>query len=214
MARKEFAVFGLGEFGRSVARTLAKNGCEVMAIDSSSEKVQEIADSVTHAVKADATDMDVVRSLGLNNLDAVVIAIGNNLEASIMATIISKECGVPYVLAKASNDIHAAVLRKVGADEIIYPEKAMGVRTARNLMSGNFLDFIELSKSFSMVEITPPPSWVGKSLRELDLRKKGLNVIACKQGDNVITQLDPDTVLREGDDFIIVGQNEALNRIK
>lgn len=131
-----------------------------------------------------------------------------------MATIISKECGVPYVLAKASNDIHAAVLRKVGADEIIYPEKAMGVRTARNLMSGNFLDFIELSKSFSMVEITPPPSWVGKSLRELDLRKKGLNVIACKQGDNVITQLDPDTVLREGDDFIIVGQNEALNRIK
>ena len=90
----------------------------------------------------------------------------------------------------------------------------MGVRTARNLMSGNFLDFIELSKSFSMVEITPPPSWVGKSLRELDLRKKGLNVIACKQGDNVITQLDPDTVLREGDDFIIVGQNEALNRIK
>ena len=214
MARKEFAVFGLGEFGRSVALTLAKNGCEVMAIDSSSEKVQEIADSVTHAVKADATDMDVVRSLGLNNLDAVVIAIGNNLEASIMATIISKECGVPYVLAKASNDIHAAVLRKGGADEIIYPEKAMGVRTARNLMSGNFLDFIELSKSFSMVEITPPPSWVGKSLRELDLRKKGLNVIACKQGDNVITQLDPDTVLREGDDFIIVGQNEALNRIK
>ena len=214
MARREFAVFGLGEFGRSVALTLAKNGCEVMAIDSSSEKVQEIADSVTHAVKADATDMDVVRSLGLNNLDAVVIAIGNNLEASIMATIISKECGVPYVLAKASNDIHAAVLRKVGADEIIYPEKAMGVRTARNLMSGNFLDFIELSKSFSMVEITPPPSWVGKSLRELDLRKKGLNVIACKQGDNVITQLDPDTVLREGDDFIIVGQNEALNRIK
>ena len=150
MARKEFAVFGLGEFGRSVALTLAKNGCEVMAIDSSSEKVQEIADSVTHAVKADATDMDVVRSLGLNNLDAVVIAIGNNLEASIMATIISKECGVPYVLAKASNDIHAAVLRKVGADEIIYPEKAMGVRTARNLMSGNFLDFIELSKSFSI----------------------------------------------------------------
>ena len=214
MARKEFAVFGLGEFGRSVALTLAKNGCEVMAIDSSSEKVQEIADSVTHAVKADATDMDVVRSLGLNNLDAVVIAIGNNLEASIMATIISKECGVPYVLAKASNDIHAAVLRKVGADEIIYPEKAMGVRTARNLMSGNFLDFIELSKSFSMVEITPPPSWVGKSLRELDLRKKGLNVIACKQGDNVITQLDPDTVLREGDDFIIVGHNESLNRIK
>lgn len=214
MARKEFAVFGLGEFGRSVALTLAKNGCEVMAIDSSSEKVQDIADSVTHAVKADATDMDVVRSLGLNNLDAAVIAIGNNLEASIMATIISKECGVPYVLAKASNDIHAAVLRKVGADEIIYPEKAMGVRTARNLMSGNFLDFIELSKSFSMVEITPPPSWVGKSLRELDLRKKGLNVIACKQGDNVITQLDPDTVLREGDDFIIVGQNEALNRIK
>ena len=214
MARKEFAVFGLGEFGRSVALTLAKNGCEVMAIDSSSEKVQEIADSVTHAVKADATDMDVVRSLGLNNLDAVVIAIGNNLEASIMATIISKECGVPYVLAKASNDIHAAVLRKVGADEIIYPEKAMGVRPARTLMSGNFLDFIELSKSFSMVEITPPPSWVGKSLRELDLRKKGLNVIACKQGDNVITQLDPDTVLREGDDFIIVGQNEALNRIK
>ena len=214
MARKEFAVFGLGEFGRSVALTLAKNGCEVMAIDSSSEKVQEIADSVTHAVKADATDMDVVRSLGLNNLDAVVIAIGNNLEASIMATIISKECGVPYVLAKASNDIHAAVLRKVGADEIIYPEKAMGVRTARNLMSGNFLDFIELSKSFSMVEITPPPSWVGKSLRALDLRKMGLNVIACKQGDNVITQLDPDTVLREGDDFIIVGQNEALNRIK
>lgn len=213
MARKEFAVFGLGEFGRSVALTLARNGCQVLAVDKVVEKVQDIADYVTHAFRADVADPEALRSLGLNNLDGVVIAIGENLEASIMATIVTKECGVPYVLAKAHNDIHGMVLERVGADKVIFPERAMGYRTARNLISGNFIDTMELSTSFSMVEIATPRDWIGKTLRELNLRSLGLNVIARKEGEAIITHLDPDRPSVEEDTYIILGENEALEKL-
>ena len=214
MTTKEFGVFGLGDFGRSVAIALANNGCQVMAVDVKEDRIQDIADYVTMAVRADVCDADTMRSLGIRNLDGVVIAIGDNLEASIMATIIVKEAGVPYVLAKAGNDIHATVLKKVGVDEIIFPEQAMGIRIARNLVTGKFIDLIELSSTFSMVEIAPPESWIGKTLRELNLRDRlGLNCIACKHGDDVDTNLDPDRPLRKEDTYIIVGENKTLEKI-
>ena len=213
MAKTEFAVFGLGEFGSSIAIALEENGCQVLAVDSNQEKVQEISAYVTHAACANVADQAVVRSLGIHNMDGVIVGIGENLESSIMATICAKECGVPYVLAKANSDIHATVLKRVGADQVIFPEKATGIRLGRNLASGNFLETIELSKKFSMVEIEVPKKWIGKTIRELNLRSKGINIIARK-GDleDLVLIVDPDSVIQGSETFIIIGSNKDLER--
>ncbi|MFA9377543.1 MAG: TrkA family potassium uptake protein [Lachnotalea sp.] len=214
MPKKEFAVFGLGEFGKSVALSLAKCGCEVLAVDNDSEKIKEIADFVTYAVTADVTDFNVLKSLGLRNLDGVIVAIAESLEASVMATIFAKELGVPYVMAKAYTEVHATVLKKVGADAIAFPEKEMGARIAKNLVSGNFVDLIELSSKFSMVEMKVPECWYGKTLRELNPRDKlGVNVIAAKSGDEVNVNLDPDDPFKATETLIIVGDNNMLERM-
>ncbi len=213
MKRKEFAVLGLGEFGRSVALNLAQGGASVLAVDNCEECVQMVADDVTYAVKADLTDPETLRMVGIQNMDVAVVCISDNLEASILATIISKESGVPFVMAKARDELQASVLRKVGADQIIFPERSMGVRIARNLIAGNFVDIIELSSKFSMVEVGVPGKWAGKTLRELNLRSVGLNMIAKKEEDEVKMVLEPDQVLRLGDIYILVGSNEALARI-
>lgn len=213
MAKKEFAVFGLGEFGSSIAMTLEENGCQVMAIDRDEEKVQALSDYVTHAACANVADQAVVKSLGVHNMDGVIVGIGEDMESSIMATICAKECGVPYVLAKANSDIHATVLKKVGADQVIFPEKAMGVRLGRNLASGNFIDTIELSKKFSMVEIEVPAKWIGKSIRTLNLRSKGINIIARKgELEDLVLIEDPDRIIRGDETYIIIGNNKDLER--
>ncbi|PXV91725.1 trk system potassium uptake protein TrkA [Lachnotalea glycerini] len=214
MLMKEFAVFGLGEFGKSVALTLAKNGCEVLVVDNDSEKIKEIADSVTYAVTADVTDYNVLKSLGIRNLDGVIVAIAESLESSVMATIFAKELGVPYVLAKAYTEVHATVLKKVGADAIAFPEKEMGTRIAKNLVSGNFADFIELSSKFSMVEMKVPESWEGKTLREINPRDKlGVNVIAVKLDEDVNVNPNPDSPFMTNQTLIIVGDNTMLERL-
>lgn len=213
MKRKEFAVLGLGEFGRSVALNLSQGGASVLAVDNCEECVQMVADDVTYAVKADLTDPETLRMVGIQNMDVAVVCISDNLEASILATIISKESGVPFVMAKARDELQASVLRKVGADQIIFPERSMGVRIARSLIAGNFVDIIELSSKFSMVEVGVPGKWAGKTLRELNLRSVGLNMIAKKEEDEVKMVLEPDQVLRQGDIYILVGSNEALARI-
>lgn len=215
MANKEYAVFGLGKFGRSIAQTLAASGCEVLAVDIDEDKIQDIVDEVTYAVRADVTDPDALQALGIGNLDGAVIAIAENLEASVMATILVKEMGVPYVLAKATNDIHAMVLKKVGADSIIFPEKEMGVRMAKNMISGNFIDLIELSSNFSIVETEIPQNWVNKTLKELNIRDKyNINVIGVKKGDKVDVNLDPNQPLESSYFLILVGNNSDLERIK
>lgn len=213
MTGKSFGIFGLGDFGKSVAMSLAQNGVKVMAVDRRDDRVQEVADHVTMAVRADVTEPDEMKSLSLHELDAVVISISNSLETSIMATMLVKEAGVPFVMAKAKNDLHAEVLKKIGVDEIIFPEKAMGRRVAQRFLTGNFIDIIELSEKFSMVEIRIPASWIGNTLRKLDLRRKGLNVIACKTGEEIEMNMDPDRELAAGDRFIIVGDNETLERL-
>lgn len=213
MAKKEFAVFGLGEFGSSIAMTLEENGCQVMAIDRNEERVQALSDYVTHAACANVADQAVVQSLGIHNMDGVIVGIGEDMESSIMATICAKECGVPYVLAKANSDIHATVLKKVGADQVIFPEKAMGVRLGRNLASGNFIDTIELSKKFSMVEIEVPKKWIGKSIRSLNLRTKGINIIARKgELEDIVLIVDPDRIIQGDETYIIIGNNKDLER--
>lgn len=215
MAKKSFVVFGLGEFGRSVALTMVRNGYEVLAVDKHEERVQEIADEVTRAVCADGTETEVLKNLGLEAMDGAIIGIGDNLEASILITMGVKDCGVPFVLAKARNAVEEKVLRRVGADDVVFPERAMGIRIGRNLSSGNFSDIIELSPLFSMVEMKIPKKWYGKTLRELNLRQTlGLNLIGRKDGDEITVSLNPDEVMRENATYIVLGSNESLDRIK
>ncbi len=199
-----YAVVGMGRFGSSVAKELSKGGADVLAIDLNEERVRSIAEHVTYAVKADITDAETVASLGLSNMDAVVVAVTRSMDASIMATIMAKENGAPYVIAKAMDEMHAKILRKVGADRVIIPEKESGVRIAKGLMNGKFLDFFELSEHISMVEIPIQEEWVGKNLRQLDFRREhSVNVIAYEEeGKEVIVNIPPDMPLKKGSIWI------------
>ena len=214
MKEKSYAVIGLGQFGMSVAETLAESDCDVLAIDAREENIQEIADKVTYAVRADVREPEVLRSLGVQNVDVAVIAVAENMEASIMATMQAKELGVPYVLVKAMNALHGKILEKIGADRVIYPEQSMGLRVARNLMSGGFLDVFELSTEFSMAEFPVPAEWVGKSLQELQLREShDINIIAIKVGDDVEINLDPVKPLEADWHLMAIGKNKVLESL-
>jgi len=211
----EYAVLGLGKFGMSVAKELADAGVEVLAVDRREEAVHEIADIVTYAAIADVTEPGTLESLGIGNMDGAIISIAENMEASVIATIVSKELGVPYVIAKAENSLHQIILEKVGADKVIFPEQAMGMRVARNIVIGNFLNLVELSPKISMIEMEMKESWVGKTLRELDLRKNyGFNVVALKDGEDTNTSPDPDQKLRAEETIMITGKNSDLLRLK
>lgn len=214
MSKKEFVVFGMGRFGSSVAKTLADNGCQVMAVDADQSKIELIADNVTYAVCTDVTDIEAIKTLGISNFDGAVVAIGENLEASVMVTIVAKELGIPYVLAKAQNDLHAKVLKKVGADMIVFPESETGIRIAHNLINGNFFDAVELSSIYSMVDYAAPEEWIGRSLRELNLRAtKKLNVIGIKRAGKLEITPEPDMPILKDDVLIVIGKNNALSKL-
>ena len=213
--KKQYAVFGLGMFGKSVALGLEALGCEVVAVDNSMEKVQEIADSVSYAMCADIQEPEVMKTLGAKNLDGAVIAIGENFEASVLATILAKEAGIPYVVAKAQNDLHETILKKVGADSIVHPEKAMGSRLARNLVSGSFADWIELSADYSIVETKIPKDWVGKRLIDLKIREEnGINMVGVVENGKMDVTIDPYRVFAEQSIVILVGSNKALEKLE
>lgn len=212
--KKGFAVLGLGRFGISVAVNLAKAGAEVLVVDKNEDLVNDMAEVVTYAMAGDVSHEETLRSLGISNLDCVIVAIADNLEASVMATILVKEMGVPYVLAKAKNELHARILEKVGADNVVFPEKEMGARIARNLTTGNFIDLFELSSNVSMVEMAVKPEWQGKSLRELNFRDRfGVNVVALKNGAELYVGPAPDEGLTAGESIIIAGNNSDLKKL-
>lgn len=212
MKEKSFAVIGLGQFGKTLAETLADSNCDVLAIDYREENIQEIEDKVAYAVKADVREPGVLKSLGVQNVDVAVIAVSENMEASITATMQAKELGVPFVMAKAISNLHGRILRKIGADEVIYPEQAMGLRVARNLISSGFLDVFELSSEFSIAEFNIPDSWVGKSLLELRVRERyHVNVIGIKLNESVRVDLKPDAPFPENCTIIAIGKNRDLN---
>ncbi|MGN1148967.1 MAG: NAD-binding protein [Lachnospiraceae bacterium] len=196
--KQSFAVMGLGKFGSNVALELAAAGAQVLAIDIDEERVAAVADHVTYAVRADVCDSKAMASLGISNMDAVIVAITGSLDASIMATILAKEAGVPLVIAKAKEELHAKILKKTGADRVIVPERESGIRVAHNILAGNFLEFVELSQRVRMVEIKVKPEWAGKTLRELKLRNKyQVNVIAIREseGSEALLNIDPDKKL-------------------
>ena len=212
--RKQFAVFGLGSFGMSVAITLQQLGCEVIAVDHDKERVKDVADHVSFAMRADIGDPDVMRSLEPRNLDGIIIAAADNMEASIMATLSAKEINIPYVLCKARDDMHAQVLKKIGADAIVFPEEEMGKKVAKSLVSVNLTDWIALSPDYSILETAIPKSWIGKTLKELDVRKVyDVNVAALKEGEKVEINPDPDMPLKEDIILVLIGADKALENI-
>ncbi|MGE4282509.1 MAG: TrkA family potassium uptake protein [Clostridia bacterium] len=209
-----FVVLGIGRFGQSIAKTLYEAGYEVLAIDQNEEIVQNISDHVTHAVAGDVTDEKVLRSLGIRNFDVAIVAIGGNMESSILITLLLKECGVKHVLAKAQSDLHAKVLSRVGADKVIFPERDMGVRVAHNLVSKNILDYIELSPDYSIIETIVPENWDGKTLQELNVRGKyGINIMAIKNGKEINISPKADDIIKKDDTLVVVGSNGDLNKL-
>jgi trk system potassium uptake protein TrkA len=212
---KSFAVIGCGRFGSSIARTLYNLGNEVMAIDINEERVQEISEEVTHAVQADIMDENVLKDLGLRNFDVVIVSIGSDIEASIMATLIAKELGVKRVIAKALSDIHGKVLYKIGADKVIFPERDMGIKVAHNLVSTNILDFIELSPDYSILEITAIEEWENKSLEQLRLPTKyGINVMAIKRENTINVSPNGEYIISKGDILVVIGSTVDIKKIE
>ena len=212
---KQFIVIGCGRFGTSVAMTLYKLGYDVLAVDRDLEKVQEMSEYVTHAVQIDAIDEPSLKSIGIRNFDVAVVAIGSNMQASIMATLIAKDMGVKRVIAKAQNELHAKVLYKIGADKVIFPERDMGVRVAHNLVSSNILDVIEFAPDYSIIEVAPLPEWEDKSLKELKLPNLyGVSVMAIKTGDKINISPYADDVIKKNDVVVILGHNDNLKKIE
>lgn len=209
---KQFIVVGLGRFGTSVAETLSSLGHDVLAIDKDETLIQEIADKVTHAVQLDATDEYALRTLGVRNFDVAVVTIGSNIQASIMTTLLLREAGVKYIICKGQSELHKKVLLKIGADRVILPEKDMGIRVAHSLVSSNLVDLIELSDEYQIIEMNAPKAWIGKSLRELDVRAMyGITVLAIRS-DNHDLDISPTANVKIPQSAIIVavGSNEDL----
>ncbi len=213
--KKTYAVFGLGRYGMAVASELEARGAEVVAIDIDPAAVEEAASSLTVCKCADITDRKVAEQLGIANVDTVIIAMANSFEASVMATMLCKELGVPTVIAKCSNELHRQILRKVGADRVVFPENDSGIRLARNLLTAGFIDMMELSGKVSLVEMEVRGEWAGKSLAELNLRKRyAMNVVALRHGNAVSTAIDPNAPLQKEQTLIVIAETDRLERLK
>ncbi|MBT2581797.1 TrkA family potassium uptake protein [Planococcus sp. ISL-109] len=213
--KKEFVVIGLGRFGGSIVRELIEQGADVMAIDKDHERVDEFASIATQAVVADTTDESVLKSLGVRNFEHVIVAIGENIQASILTTLMLKEIGVKKITVKAQNDYHAKVLHKIGADKVVHPERDMGIRIAHNILSNNVLDYLELSDEHSIMEIKANEKLAGYTLIELDIRAKyGINIVAIKRGDDIIVSPQADLEIEREDILIIIGSDADINRFE
>jgi trk system potassium uptake protein TrkA len=210
-----YVVVGLGRFGAEVARQLHSLGCEVLAMDMSSELVQQVSQDVTHAVVADGQDKEVLKALGAKDFDCAVVAIGGDLGNSVLATMNVKELGVPKVVCKAHDDTHRQVLLKLGADQVVIPEQENAGRLARSLSSHNVLDYIELSEDYGIIEVPAPKSWQGKSLRELNVRAKlGVNIIAIKSEGGINVSPAADYTIATKDVMVVLGDSIALKEVQ
>ena len=213
--KKTYAVFGLGRYGIAVARELVHNGVEVIAVDMDERIVNAAADELPICKCADITDPEVMRQLGISNVDVVIIAMANNLEASVLAVTLCKEIGVKTVIAKSANEMHQKILNRVGADKVVFPENESGIRLAKNLLSSGFVDMVSLAKNVSMIELDVKTDWVGKNLIELNLRKKySINVVAIRKGESVSVDIDPHAPLQTDDKLIVIANTEKLAKLK
>lgn len=212
---KDFAVIGLGRFGGSICRELSKEGKQVLAIDNDEMKVNEYKNIVSHAVILDSTDEESLKEIGIQNFEHVIVAIGENLQASILTTVILTDLGVERITVKAQNDYHEKILRKLGVNRIVHPEREMGRRIAHNVISNNILDYLDLSDDHSIVEVKAGVKMIGKSLLELNIRAKyGCNVVAIKRGEEIEVTPNPEYIFAHGDVLLVVGKDKDINRFE
>lgn len=212
---KSYVVIGLGRFGSTLARQLCKLGAEVLAMDVHNDLVQQVADDVTHAVVGDAQDKDVLRALGVRDFDCAIVAIGTNLAASVLTVMNLQELGVPYIICKAHDETHSRVLQKLGVNKVVIPEQENAARLARSLNSHNVLDYIELSEDYGILELPTPKGWIGKSLKELNIRAKlGVNIIAVENGGKTNVSPGADYRIGEGDILVVLGDNYSLEAVQ
>ncbi len=215
--KKQFLIIGLGRFGASVARTLTHAGHSVVGIDQSEDRIQRVSEEIADVIKCDATDADILESMGVADFEAAIVCIGEKyIQNSILVTLILKEKGAKKIIAKAGTKTQGRVLSKVGADVIVFPEKDMGERVARSLISSNVIDFLEVSHEVSIIEIPTPDMLVGKSLKELNLRHKyGVTIISLKTGDDkILAPPDIDYKFNKDDVLILIGKNKLLKKLR
>ena len=212
---KSYIVIGLGKFGTEAAKRLCEFGCEVLAIDRKPELVQPVSNLVTQAVVGDARDKEVLRALGAKDFECAIVAIGDNLADSVLATMNLKELGVPYIVCKATDETHRQVLLKLGADRVVIPEQEHAHRLAKNLSSPNVLDYIELSEEYGIIEIPAPKGWQGKSLKELNVRAKlGVNIIAVEKAGKINVSPAADYRIESEDIMVVLGDTAALDAVQ
>ena len=212
---QSYAVFGLGRYGLAAAKALSAAGAQVLAVDSSEQVVRSAAAHLPLVKCADVTDPNVLELLGIGNFDVVIIAMAEHMEACVMTVMLCKEAGVPTVIVKCASETHGRLLSRVGADQVVIPEKESGIRLARNLLSSGFVDMMELSEEVSLIEVPVKSEWVGKNLIELNLRKKyGINVVALKQGDQIDVTIDPAASLLEGDVLVVIAETAKMHKLK
>ena len=210
---KTYAVLGLGRYGRAVAEELVRAGAEVLAVDIDQDNVNKAIETIPVCKCANVTEPEVIKRLGISNIDVVIVAMANNLESSVMAVTLCKEAGVETVIVKCGNEMHQKILSRVGADKVIFPEKESGIRLAKNLLTSGFVEMIELSDEVSMVELAVKEEWVGKTLIELSLRKKyAINVVAVRNGDQISTTVDPSMPLEKGMELIVIANTAKLQK--
>ncbi|WP_308638570.1 potassium channel family protein [Paenibacillus silvisoli] len=215
MKSNQFVIIGLGRFGSSLARELVELGYDVLGIDKDEETVSDMSQTLTHAVVAESTDEEVLRSLGVRNFDCGVVAIGDDIQASILTAILLKDLGVKKVVAKAMTELHGRVLEKIGVDRVVYPERDMGIRVAHQLVSPNLLDYIELSKDYTIAELAVPKCLSGKSLQDLNPRARfGCSIVAINKPKGIIIAPTGSDVLAEKDVMVIIGTNQQIEEFE
>ena len=212
---KSYLVIGMGLFGAEMARQLCSLGCEVLAMDVRNDLVQQVANDVTHAVVGDGQDKEVLKALGAGDFDCAIIAIGDNLAASVLTTMNLNELNVPYIVCKAHDETHCRVLEKLGVDRVVIPEYEFAGKLARSLSRHNVLDYIELSPDYGILDVPAPLSWVGRTLKELNVRAKlGVNIIAVESGGATNVSPAADYKIKAGDVMVVLGDNKALEAVQ
>lgn len=213
--KKKYVVFGVDRFGAAAARTLERGGSQVLAVDIDPVKIQQISEDVSYAMTADVLDPEAVDGLGLKNIDGAVITMVDHMEASIVSAMVCEDLKIPYVLARAKNEVHGRILEKIGVDRIVYPEQEMGTRVGKFMDDRDFMDWIALSPDYSLVEVRAPREWVDQSLTQLNLRRTcRVNVVGFKDQGGIIVTPDPDLPIPEGTRLYLIGHNEDLEKIK
>lgn len=213
--KRDYAVIGLGRFGGSVCRELSMEGMDVLAIDIDEDKVNEFKNIASHAVIVDSTDEISLKELGIKNIDHVIVSIGDNIQASILTTVILTDLEIKKITVKAQSDYHEKILNKIGADQVVHPERDMGKRIAHSIISNNILDYLELSDEYSIVEVKAGKKMLGKTVVDLDIRANyGCNVVAIKQEKEINVSPSADDMLQEDDILIVIGADKDISRFE